>query len=288
MLLIPAFVGIIIFVWQIINFFNKSEELDQWTEAFNTPLNCIYAIFVILWTTYFVESWKRKESKLADMWLMRDFEDPTLEREEFKSAYLIDQETKSTDKVSRIDTHFRQIYVGIPVSVFFIFLVILTQLFMRAWADSNAKEYGTEIPLHLEFTPSIVNTVLIVIYGAVYKIVADYLVHAENHRYETAHEDSLINKMYMFQFINSYISNYIIAYWVRDFSTLVTNLVTIMVGKQIGANIAEWAQAKFLVGRKIKAVNTRFAERKNEKNVDEIVSKEGIDRTIALEEISMH
>lgn len=55
----------------------EGEEAPAWTEAFNTPINAIYAVFVLLWTTLFVESWKRKESKIADMWLMRDFEDPT-------------------------------------------------------------------------------------------------------------------------------------------------------------------------------------------------------------------
>ena len=105
MLLIPAFVGILIFIWQLVNFAMADDaDFANWTEAFNTPLNCIYAIFVILWTTYFVESWKRKENKLGDMWLMRNFEDPSSEREEFKAAFLIDQETKSTDKISRFNT----------------------------------------------------------------------------------------------------------------------------------------------------------------------------------------
>lgn len=95
--------------------------------------------------------------------------------------------------------------------------------------------------MYLKFTPSLVNVILIVIYGAIYKVVATKLVENENHRYETTHEDSLINKMYQFQFINSYISNYIIAYWVRDFGQLATNLITILVFKQVGVNLAEWA-----------------------------------------------
>ena len=106
MLLIPSIVGIIIFVIQIYQAFMK-DDLEDWSDAFNTPMNSFYAIFVVLWTTYFVESWKRKESKIADSWLMRDFQDPTTEREEFKAAYFIDAETKSTDKVSRFNTYFR-------------------------------------------------------------------------------------------------------------------------------------------------------------------------------------
>ena len=208
----------------------------------------------MLWTTYFVESWKRKENKIADSWLMRDFQDPTTEREEFKAAYFIDRETKSTDKVSRFNTYFRQVFLGIPISLVFIAAVVGTQIAMKMWNDSNIEEHGKEVPYELRFTPSIVNVALIFIYGAIYKVVAQKLVDKENHRYQSSYEDSLINKMYMFQFINSYISNYIIAYWVRDFRTLAQNLVVIMVFKQVGANIAEYAMDKILIGRKIRKV----------------------------------
>ena len=81
MLLWPAIIGIIIFVFQVIAVslkeVDEGEEKPTWADAFNTPVNAIYAVFVLLWTTGFVESWKRKENKIADMWLMRDFEDPT-------------------------------------------------------------------------------------------------------------------------------------------------------------------------------------------------------------------
>ena len=69
---------------------------------------------------------------------------------------------------------------------------------MKAWADANVEQYGKNIPLHLKFTPSIVNVLLIFIYGASYKVVAKLLVDWENHRYEHNYENSLINKMYMF------------------------------------------------------------------------------------------
>lgn len=189
---------------------------------------------------------------------MRDYEDPTTEREEFKAAYYIDRETKSTDKVSRFNTYFRQVFIGIPISVFFILAVIVTQIFMKLWQESNLEEYGKDVPIYLKFTPSFVNVALIFIYGAAYKSIAIILVDRENHRYQQTYEDSLINKMYMFQFINSYISNYIIAYWVRDFGILATNLMVILVFKQVGANVAEWALDKILIGRKIKKVKDEF------------------------------
>jgi len=213
----------------------------------------------VLWTTYFVESWKRKENKIGDMWLMRDYEDPTTEREDFRAALNIDKETLQTEKSSRVDTFNRQVYIGIPVSLFFIFAVIGTQIAMKMWQTSNTEEYGEKIPLELKFAPSMVNVGLIFFYGFIYKIIAEKLVSAENHRYQQTYEDSLINKMYMFQFINSYISNYIIAYWVRDFAQLALNLVVILVFKQVGMNLLEWAQDKMMIGRKLNKIKAQFA-----------------------------
>ena len=258
MLLIPSFVGVVLFIVQIVRFASAADENTNWLEAFNTPLNSLYAIFVVLWTTYFVESWKRKENTIGNKWLMRDYEDPTTEREDFLAAINIDKEIRATEKLSRVNTFFRSIFIGIPVSLFFILAVVFTQVGMRLWADDLNKQYGKHIPYHLRFLPSIVNVGLIFFYGAVYTRVAARLAHSENHRYQQTHEDSLINKMYMFQFINSYISNYIIAYWVRDFGQLAINLIIILVFKQIGMNLFEWAVDKVLVGLKISKIKAAF------------------------------
>ena len=62
-------------------------------EHFGTVLNAYYAIFIAIWVTLLVESWKRKQNSLANNWLMRDFYDATLERTEFRATYNIDVNT---------------------------------------------------------------------------------------------------------------------------------------------------------------------------------------------------
>ena len=69
------------------------------------------------------------------------------------------------------------------------------------------------------------------LFGQIYKRVAKRIVQWENHRYEHDFEDSLINKIFLFEFINYYMSNFIIAFWDRDFGILVQNLLVIMVFK---------------------------------------------------------
>jgi len=72
--------------------------------------------------------------------------------------------------------------------------------------------------MHLKYLPSVFNSLFITLFGTIYKRVAIFLADKENHRQGPDYEDSLINKIYTFQFINAYISNYIYAFWLRDFA----------------------------------------------------------------------
>ena len=54
---------------------------------------------------------------------------------------------------------------------------------MKLWNNKNIEEYGKDIPYHLKFTPSIVNVAFITIYGVIYKLVVNWLVNRENHRF---------------------------------------------------------------------------------------------------------
>ena len=61
------------------------------------------------------------------------------------------------------------------------------------------------------------NAVAVIIFGKVNMKVCLHLTNGENYRYMNEYEDSLINKVYMFNFINAYISNYLLAYWSNNF-----------------------------------------------------------------------
>jgi hypothetical protein len=62
------------------------------------------------------------------------------------------------------------------------------------------------------YVASILNTLQITIFNMIYSQVAKLLTNAENHRTDTKYEDSLIVKMFVFQFINSFASFFFIAF----------------------------------------------------------------------------
>jgi len=76
---------------------------------------------------------------------------------------------------------------------------------IRSSPNQNIKTFGT-------FGVSIVAAVQVVALNMVYNQFAVDLNDAENHRRETDHEDSLIAKLFVFTFINSYASLFYIAF----------------------------------------------------------------------------
>ena len=59
---------------------------------------------------------------------------------------------------------------------------------------------------------SILNAFQIQTMNIIYGSIADALTDRENHRTDTQYEDSLIAKMFLFQFVNSYASLFYVAF----------------------------------------------------------------------------
>jgi len=260
-LILPSFVGSVILCYQIYAAYrDKTPPL----ESFNTLANIWYAVFLMIWTTWFVESWKRKQNIIGHKWLMREFHDSTTDRSDFKADLDVDVETKKKWMVSVTNTYLRTVFVGIPTTAFFVAGVIGAQMLQWAWKERNARVYdvanGGKVPLYIGVLPSIVNTVLIQLFAQTYKRVALMLVNNENHRQTFDYENSLILKTYMFTFVNAYISNYIYAFYVKDFYAVALNLVVIIVLTNIGLNVVEYCIGRFWINRKIQKVAAKYED----------------------------
>lgn len=68
-LFIPSVIGFIFF-FGVLSAWRSSEE--SFFENQNTIHYSYYAIIVAIWSTCFIESWKRREALLGDRWLVRD------------------------------------------------------------------------------------------------------------------------------------------------------------------------------------------------------------------------
>ena len=121
--LIPvAIIGFFFGVANIIDAFDEGRKFDS---VMASPYSIVYGICIMIWITLFHESWKRKQNAIANEWLVRDFEDVTTERHDFKCEITIDPDTQHQWKIATKDAYKSQLLVGIPVSLAFMALVIL-------------------------------------------------------------------------------------------------------------------------------------------------------------------
>jgi hypothetical protein len=95
---------------------------------------------------------------------------------------------------------------------------------------------------------SVLNAVQIQVLNFVYSKIATALTDRENHRTETMYEDSIIVKIFVFQFVNSYASFFYLAFVAEAFgdcpsdgcmSTLAINLAIIFGSRLVSGNIVE-------------------------------------------------
>ena len=65
-LIYPSVLGLALFLYQ----YKTEESLNDVLETPNV-LNAVLAIFIAIWSTILVESWKQKEAYLGDRWQVR-------------------------------------------------------------------------------------------------------------------------------------------------------------------------------------------------------------------------
>ena len=93
-LMIPSAVGLLLYSVQIIVFLSEDAvDVTAFLDDTDSAINVLYSIFVALWTTFLVESWKRKQNFLANRWLVRDFVETSFDRKTFKASLDVDPDT---------------------------------------------------------------------------------------------------------------------------------------------------------------------------------------------------
>lgn len=86
---------------------------------------------MMIWVTFFNQSWVRRQNFIANMWLVRDFEDGTNQSETFGAEYAIDPDTGLRMKVALKSAYKTQIFVGGTTSLFFVIVVIGFQVILQ-------------------------------------------------------------------------------------------------------------------------------------------------------------
>uniref|UniRef100_A0A8D2LEP6 Anoctamin n=1 Tax=Varanus komodoensis TaxID=61221 RepID=A0A8D2LEP6_VARKO len=243
----------------------------------------VFAVFMGIWVTLFLEFWKRRQAELEYEWDTVEF----LEQEEqVRAEYEAKCHHVVVNEITQVRIFLKHFLknlilliiasvIGIIVYRLSVFLVFSAKLPRHINGTEAIKKYLTP-QTATSVSASVISFIIIMILNMIYEKVAIMITDFELPRTQTDYENSLTMKMFLFQFVNYYSSCFYIAffkgkfvgypgdpvYWLGKYRNeecdpggclleLTTQLTIIMGGKAIWNNIQEvlFPWLKNLLGR---------------------------------------
>uniref|UniRef100_A0A672SPH5 Anoctamin n=1 Tax=Sinocyclocheilus grahami TaxID=75366 RepID=A0A672SPH5_SINGR len=237
----------------------------------------VFAIFMSVWVTLFLEFWKRYQAELEHDWDTVEF---LQQEEQLRPEYEAKCVYERVNPVTQVCVSlyaaplFRCIHLSCGITSVVGVIVYRLAMFINFSAKLRTdlkytkelepfKEYVTP-QMATSITASIISLIIIMILNNFYEKVAIWITDFELPRTKTEYENSLTLKMFLFQFVNYYSSCFYIAffkgkvvgypgqpvYWFGAFrneecdpggclTELTTQLSIIMTGKAVWNNIQE-------------------------------------------------
>lgn len=244
------------------------------THVFDNYATVVFAAFMSIWATIFLEFWFRKQKTLQYDWDVVDFETEERIRPEFEFKVKKRKKNPITLEEEPVMPPFQSFcrrFTSFSIVIFWICLVIVAivsiviyrivvaALIYKIQPDETLAKLATTI------SASIISLLVITILNQLYGRIAIALTEMELPRTWTLYEDSLTTKMFLFQFVNYYGTIFYIAFfkgrfnlvpgvrkgylfgrWRQDtcdasgcFVDLFIQLAIIMIGKQAINNLKE-------------------------------------------------
>ncbi|KAM3587487.1 uncharacterized protein V6R79_006729 [Siganus canaliculatus] len=193
----------------------------------------VFAVFMSIWVTLFLEFWKRYQAELEYEWDTVEFleqEEPP--RPEYEAKCIYERKNPVTGVKEKVPYtacgRCVRVSIGIGTVLFWILLIVasivaITVYRLAAFFTFSAqlraqdlkleplKEYVTP-QMATSVTASLISFVVIMILNMLYERVAIWITNFELPRTKTDYENSLTLKMFLFQFVNYYSSCFYIAF----------------------------------------------------------------------------
>ncbi|XP_075248399.1 anoctamin-4-like isoform X2 [Convolutriloba macropyga] len=214
------------------------------THLFDNDLTVIYAILMALWSTMFLEFWKRKQNELQYEWDLFDFEDTqeTL-RPEFEEMAQKKKNWLKQNPVTKAEEPFMPLSFKLPrlvmslSTVLFMILVVVAAIvgviiYRVIILGILNQNWPDEASMVTSATAACLNLVAIMVFSFIYQILATKLTDLECPRTDLEYEDSYTLKMFLFQFVNYYSSIIYIAFFKGNFVGYPGNYNTILNSRQ--------------------------------------------------------
>ncbi|KAM5249772.1 anoctamin-6 isoform 1-T1 [Hipposideros larvatus] len=197
----------------------------------------VFAVFMGVWVTLFLEFWKRRQAELEYEWdtvELQQEEQPRPEYEARCTHVVINEITQEEERVP-FTTWGKCIRIALCASavLFWILLIIASVIGIIVYRLSVFIVFSAKLPKNFNgtdpiqkyltphtatsVTASLISFVIIMILNIIYEKVAIMITNFELPRTQTDYENSLTMKMFLFQFVNYYSSCFYIAFFKGKF-----------------------------------------------------------------------
>ncbi|KAF6092205.1 anoctamin 8 [Phyllostomus discolor] len=205
------------------------------TDQTSQDVSCVvFALFNVVWSTLFLEEWKRRGAELAYKWGTLDSPGEAMEepRPQFRGVRRISPVTRAEEFYyppwKRL---LFQLFVSVPLCLTCLACVFLLMLGCFQLQELVLSVKG--LPRLARFLPKVVLALLVSISAEGYKKLAIWLNDMENYRLESAYEKHLIIKVVLFQFVNSYLSLFYIGFYLKDMERLKELLLVLSLSQSL-------------------------------------------------------
>ncbi|XP_072341166.1 anoctamin-6 [Scyliorhinus torazame] len=201
--------------------------------AFDNYGTLVYAVFMGIWVTVFLEFWKRKQAALEYEWDTVELEQEEPRRPEYEAKCTIPKKNPITQEEELVPYSTfgkcMRIVCGGSTVLFWISLIIASVVAIIVYRLAVFFEFSVRMrekindlePIKDYVTPqmatsvtaSLINFLFIMILNILYERVAIWITDFELPRTQTDYENSLTVKMFLFQFVNYYSSCFYIAFF---------------------------------------------------------------------------
>ena len=197
------------------------------THCFDNDGTALFAVFMSVWSIFYLEFWKRKQWSLSYKWHTLNYSEEEVVRPQYSAIVKRLRINPITGKKEPLMTNkekFLRITGTISVVIFFVALVIAALIGVIVYRAavfgillSTGDSLRQNSKLVVTATAALINLVVINVLKLIYKRLAVKMTDWENPRTRSQYEKSFTLKMFWFQFCNTYASVFYVAFFKNEF-----------------------------------------------------------------------
>ena len=251
--------GLTVSVFQFYSVYQAGAVTPESLNHFSVPL---FSLLISIWATATVEYWKRKQAELAFRWDTADLTREEKYRTEYWGAEKYNPATLTVVKDFSKKSRSRKRCAGYLVVLLMVGVVVAVFLFIRLFKLNFVPYQAQTDQIYWSSGAGVAQGIAIALMNFLYKEVAVWLTTTENYPTQTEHDNALIFKIFLFQFINGNMALMSAAFLDRDPVTLWSLLITLMVGNQVVSTVKNQVipRAQYFWFQVVRSTNTVTTE----------------------------